>query len=549
MKYVKRLILLLMIVWGGTLFLTRTPATRFLGEASETLNAYYNVKKADEINSRGILIYIDEQDIKMAEEHRPYVNDSLEVFSPSKGLNRLFNCSVVKTGDQTLEIRRDDKVIELFGGDYDPVNETVRLETVARGFGYGYTWDMSSGKVIMDQPSSMVWPLPEDYDLRKEGRAPSVGNQGIYGTCWAFAALSAMESTLLPEENQFFAVDHMSILNGFDMSHNEGGDFNMALSYFARWAGPVPGENDPYGDLQTDETLRPAKHLQEARMIGEKDYETIKRMVYTHGGVQSSFYSTLENEYSNSNEYNPYTSAYYYAGTNEPNHDVVIVGWDDNYPKSNFNSQPKNNGAFICQNSWGKAFGESGYFYISYEDSNIGVNNIVYTRIDGPDNYDSIYQSDKLGWVGAIGYNEDSAYFANVFEAEKNEVLSAVSFYATDAGTYYDIYYVKNYKGTDSFADKQYIASGYFQEKGYYTVDLGMDVDLSEGERFAVVVEVKTKDSVHPVAIEYAAGDISSNADITDGEGYISYNGLQWVSAEFDYRCNVCLKAFTKIKG
>ena len=57
--------------------------------------------------------------------------------------------------------------------------------------------------------------------------------------------------------------------------------------------------------------------------------------------------------------------------------------------------------------------------------------------------------------------------------------------------------------------------------------------------------DIKTEGSVHPVAIEYAAGDISANADISDGEGYISYNGQQWVSAESDYECNVCLKAFT----
>ena len=67
-----------------------------------------------------------------------------QVFAPLKGLNRLFNCSVVKTGDQALEIRKEGQIIELFEGDYNPVNETVRLESVARGFGYGYAWDTVS---------------------------------------------------------------------------------------------------------------------------------------------------------------------------------------------------------------------------------------------------------------------------------------------------------------------------------------------------------------------------------------------------------------------
>ena len=34
--------------------------------------------------------------------------------------------------------------------------------------------------------------------------------------------------------------------------------------------------------------------------------------------------------------YNKSTDAYCYIGTEKPNHDVVIVGWDDSYSKDNF---------------------------------------------------------------------------------------------------------------------------------------------------------------------------------------------------------------------
>ena len=41
----------------------------------------------------------------------------------------------------------------------------------------------------------------------------------------------------------------------------------------------------------------------------------------------------------------------------KPNHDVVIIGWDDNYSKELFNDQShsEGDGAFICMNSWGEA--------------------------------------------------------------------------------------------------------------------------------------------------------------------------------------------------
>ena len=52
-------------------------------------------------------------------------------------------------------------------------------------------------------------------------------------------------------------------------------------------------------------------------------------------------------------------------------HIITVVGWDDDYDKNNFTGNPyiaeetgvdiplpKNNGAFICKNSWGRRGGE-----------------------------------------------------------------------------------------------------------------------------------------------------------------------------------------------
>lgn len=68
--------------------------------------------------------------------------------------------------------------------------------------------------------------------------------------------------------------------------------------------------------------------------------------------VQSSFYSDIEVANADSEFYNAGTAGYFYSGSAKANHDVIIIGWDDNYPKENFHTPPKNDGAFICQNSW-----------------------------------------------------------------------------------------------------------------------------------------------------------------------------------------------------
>jgi len=238
-------------------------------------------------------------------------------------------------------------------------------------------------------------------------------------------------------------------------------------------------------------------------------------------------------------------AAYYYDGDETPNHDVVVVGWDDNFPKENFTIQPEGDGAFICKNSWGEEFGDDGYFYVSYYDTKICRKSVVYTRIGDKDNYDKIYQTDKLGWVGQLGFSKEDAYFSNVYEAGKNENLAAVSFYATDKDTEFEVYVVRHFDGVDSFKNRELVTSGSMQYAGYYTVDFPEEIELDDNERYAVVVKIKTPGAVHPIAIEYNADERTASFDISDGEGYISLYGEMWHRAETSEKCNVCLKAFT----
>jgi len=58
-------------------------------------------------------------------------------------------------------------------------------------------------------------------------------------------------------------------------------------------------------------------------------------------------------------------------------HAVSIIGWDDNYPKSNFKAAlfqylPRSDGAFLCRNSHGATPKWDGTFWLSYEDANMG---------------------------------------------------------------------------------------------------------------------------------------------------------------------------------
>ena len=48
--------------------------------------------------------------------------------------------------------------------------------------------------------------------------------------------------------------------------------------------------------------------------------------------------------------------------------------------------------------------------------------------------------------------------------------------------------------------------------------------------------------------MEYDAGDGKCQIDLSDGEGYISFEGQRWENVEEKQNCNICLKAYTRIR-
>lgn len=411
------------------------------------------------------------------------------------------------------------------------------------------------GQVQEEMPGQEVMPrffgweetaLPEFYDGRQEGRVPPVRDQGNLGTCWAFASLTALEAALMPQEQLEFSVDHMTLHNSFSLPQDAGGEYSMSMAYLLAWQGPVLEEQDPYGDGISPDGLSPCKHVQEIQILPRKDYEAVKRAVYLAGGVQSSLYTDMTETQRDSRYYSEAFNSYCYEGQEKPNHDSVIIGWDDHFPRENFNVEPEGDGAFLCTNSWGAGFGDEGVFYVSYYDPNIGASGIVYTGVEPADNYDRLCQADLCGWMGQIGYGEETAWFANAYETKGQERLLAAGFYATREQTSYELYVARHLEreGTAALSYPVYAGCGKMEYEGFYTVPLDFGVDLDAGEKFAIMVKITTPGAVHPAAIEYDGGNGIAQVDLTDGEGYLSSDGVNWERVEDTMNCNLCLKAY-----
>lgn len=385
--------------------------------------------------------------------------------------------------------------------------------------------------------------FPAAYDLRAQGKLTPVKDQGSCGSCWAFATYSSLESYLLPGEAADFSENHMKNTHGFDWGPCQGGNQFISSAYLARWDGPINESNDPYSPSNgtSPPGLIPQKHLQQAYFVpdrtGPLDNSSIKQAVMDYGAVFTSMY--ISSSYYNSNNY-----AYYYNGSTYSNHAVAIVGWDDNFDRSKFNTPPPGNGAFIIKNSWGTGWGDNGFFYISYYDSNAGKDNVVYTA-EPTKNYKGVYQYDPCGWVNSIGAGSPTLWFANVFTATSGDKLAAVSLYSATPESAYELYV---YTGVTTQPRSGTLAgskTGTLPLPGYNTIKLDAPVNLTSGQKFSVVVKLTTPGYNYPCPVEYAMLGYDSKASSNPGESWTSTDGTTWSDLDAQGYGNVCLKAFT----
>ena len=388
------------------------------------------------------------------------------------------------------------------------------------------------------------------YDLRALGKTSPVKDQKDSGSCWAYGTYASLESYLLPSETWDFSENNMKNLlspyypESFDSY--EGGVTLMSAAYLTRWSGPVTETDDPYNPHSSvsPEGLPAAKHVQEVLFIPNRqeplDNENIKWALQEYGAVASTIYVDLT-------YFDSANNSYYYDGQRFSNHLIAIVGWDDSFDKNKFIPAAPRDGAFIVKNSWGPDWGEEGYFYVSYYDSKIGTDNAIYTAENLSD-YDSIYQYDPLGWVNSFGYAQKPfAWAANLFTAEENETLNAVSFYTTDSGAEYEVYiYTDQVSGPVNPEGLKASGNGTFTYAGYHTVRLDQGVPLAEGQNFSVVLRLSAPEYGYPVALECPVEDYSSQASSNAGESYVSSDGMSWVDlSSVLENSNACIKAFT----
>ena len=420
--------------------------------------------------------------------------------------------------------------------------------------------------------------LPTKYDIRTTNYKVTLKHQGESGSCWAFATTTMMEAYMKKKYGVDFLfsplhIEYASTRSftdgtnkfGFNRTLDTGGNYYMSASYLANGLGPVAESELPFTDnivpttlsvIQNKEVLVDVDDIYvEYNSLGSactsNQIKKIKEMVYKNGAVMANSQMVLNSIY-----YNNTTGASYYNGLPAVNHAITIVGWDDNYSKTNFNSsnRPKNNGAWIVQNSYSDSLGDGGYNYISYEDLSICYGLMSVTSADQVME-DNAYIYDRLGFNTAYGFQSTSGvsyntgYAMNVFDKSYgvSEELKEITIAAYSEGSY-KIYYSTGNGTNKNIDDMLLIGTGTLEYSGYHTHKLEDPVVIPDNvTEFSIVVHYTSNNTYTPIPLSVQDNDKYSYVSVLSKSSYVSYDGTDWIdlASYFNIYCIASIKAYT----
>lgn len=400
--------------------------------------------------------------------------------------------------------------------------------------------DLSHLKGRLPPEASMV-SLPTRWDWREQGKVSPVKDQQACNASYAFAAIADLESRLLIDGAGLYDFSennakecNWEALNGIGGTCI-GGNALMVINLLSQ-RGSVLESCDPYQDFDADcnSSCPYQKTVLDWRIVtGEviPDTEVLKWYLYRYGPLETTMYAgyggdSWEIEFAN------YDGSYtlYYPGIEQPNHSVLIVGWDDTLVPRDRPSPP---GAWIVKNSWGSSgwggtcgYGsERGYFTIAYGSANIGMNSSFIQEWQNYNPTGQLLYYDETGWKEAWGYGTGTAWGLCKFTPSSDTWIRRIEFWTTDATTDIDLYLYDTFDG-NKLSNLLYSKENlFFNEAGYHSVSIPA-YHMTGGDDIVAVVKFTNVSYGYPVPVD-------TSGTVETDRTYISINGSEgsWYDA------------------
>ena len=401
---------------------------------------------------------------------------------------------------------------------------------------------------------------------------PSIRNQSPYGTCWGFAPTSLAELSVLnndgtlldlSELHSIYFAYHYTSADGKDgvkylptASYNYlsmGGDPSFIYHTYANWVGAADEKTAPYSEaaatlesgLSNDIAMKDSAHLRNFYIVNKADRKYIKQLIKEYGGVGMSYYD--DNQY-----YDYSTNSYYSKVSDNTNHAISVVGWDDDKVTNS-----SNKGAWLVRNSWGSnEYSHFGYFWMSYDEPSIydrvyALDCVSDTGSSDDDFYDHNYQYDlsaysQYGWIG----NGTSSTIANIFTATGTQLLKAVGVETQNPNINYTVSIYTDIADSSNPESGTLVRTqtGSFTYQGFHTIKMDNPLTLTKGETFSVVIKLESMDgksgAYYVMESKYNLGNAASW--YCGGEkGQSFYYNYGWRDMVESMGGNVRIKAYT----
>ena len=220
---------------------------------------------------------------------------------------------------------------------------------------------------------------PDAWDWREKGYVSPVKDQGSCGSCWAFSTVGNLEGLYYKGKGKMVTMSEQMLVDcdTYDSGCN-GGLMENTFTWLKENGGIMTDTDYPYkgrkGTCQSDETKYVDMQITGYTKLGSGsstwdpvDEDEIKEFLYETGPLAVAL---------NANPLQTYSSGILdktssQCPTSGMNHAVTMVGYGHD------DSQDKD--YWIVKNSWGKNWGEDGYFRIRRGTGCCGINCYITT--------------------------------------------------------------------------------------------------------------------------------------------------------------------------